>query len=251
MEKGILNTPTISYRPTQSAWDDYTTFLENIASRPGVKRICEIGGGANPALSHEFIMQHNLEYTILDISEEELKKAPVGYKKLVGDITRPDLTIPDNHFDLVFSKMFAEHATDGLAFHRNVLKLLAPNGVAFHFFPTLYSFPFVINKVLPETLSEKILTFFFKGRSKQGQHGKFPAYYSLCYGPTQYQIKTMENMGYHIEHFIGFFGHHYFKKIPLLRELNHIFTQILLQFPLPWLTSYAYLLLSKKATSQS
>ncbi|MHB1947700.1 MAG: class I SAM-dependent methyltransferase [Gammaproteobacteria bacterium] len=239
------NTPIISYGITKTAWDNYASFLESIASRPGIKKICEIGGGANPALSLDFITKHNIEYTILDISEKELAKAPAGYIKLVGDITKKDLTMLGKDYDLVFSKMFAEHVVDGAAFHRNVFDLLAPGGVAFHFFPTLYSLPFILNKLMPESLSEKILTFFDKARSKQGQYGKFPAYYSLCFGPTLQQIKKLQNMGYKIEKFIGFFGHHYFQKIPLLNKMSHVIAKLLLRFPVPALTSYAYVLLSK------
>ena len=47
--------------------------------------------------------------------------------------------------------MLAEHVPDGYRFHSNLFELLKPGGVAFHFMPTLYSPPFVINRLLPET----------------------------------------------------------------------------------------------------
>jgi hypothetical protein len=240
----MFGNDTVSYDLTPIAWNNYDAFLENLASRPGVKKICEIGGGSNPALSLAFITKHHLEYTILDISESELNKAPEGYIKLVGDITHPHFS-PDNHYHLIFSKMLAEHVMDAASFHKNVFNLLDSGGMAFHFFPTLYSLPFVINKYLPETLSGNLLRLFFKERNNEGHHGKFPAYYNMCRGPTKNQIKKLEEVGYLIEKYIGFFGHGYFEKIPLVRTLSNLLPRLLRSHPNPWLTSYAYVLLSK------
>ena len=235
----------VSYGLSQTAWGEYSAFLEELATRPGVRKICEIGGGANPSLSLAFIAKHNLEYTILDISENELAKAPDGYIKLVGDITDPNTQLQKNNWDLIFSKMLAEHVQDGTSFHGNIFNLLAPGGTAFHFFPTLCSMPFVINKLLCKKNSARLLYLFYKDRDYDGKHGKFPAYYSLCYGPTKKQIKRLANIGYSIKNYIGFFGHSYFERIPLLHKLHRALTKLLISFPIPWLSSYAYVVLSK------
>jgi hypothetical protein len=117
--------------------------------------------------------------------------------------------------------------------------------MAFHFFPTLYALPFIINKFLPENLSQKLLGLFYKHRDNAGHHGKFPAFYHMCKGPTLSQIKALENFSYSIEKYIGFFGHGYYEKIPVLRSFNESLAKQLLKHPIPWLTSYAYLVLSK------
>lgn len=243
----MLEVHTISYDYTPAAWEKYSAFLEHLASQPHVRKICEIGGGSNPALSLEFIQKHQLEYTILDISPAELSKAPNGYIKLVGDITNPGPSLLGQQYDLIFSKMLAEHVEKGEAFHHHVYQLLNVGGKAFHFFPTLYSLPFLINFVLPESLSTKVLAFFFHGRSKQGKHGKFPAYYSMCRGPTKSQFKKFKTLGFHIEKYIGYFGHGYFDKIPILKQISRFTTKLLIKYPQPWLTSYAYVLLTKNA----
>jgi hypothetical protein len=90
-----------------------------------------------------------------------------------------------------------------------------------------------------------LLHLFYKGRESHGKQGKFPAYYSLRYGPTKKQIKTLANMGYSIKQYIGFFGHGYFEKIPLLNKFNQVFTKWLISFPIAWLSSYAYVVLRK------
>jgi len=106
----------------------------------------------NPMLTTDFISSRNLDYVILDISENELGKAPDQYKKLAQDIMANDLSSTER-FDLVFTRMLAEHVKDGELLHRNVYSLLNPGGFAVHFFPTLYAVPFLVNRLLPETLS--------------------------------------------------------------------------------------------------
>lgn len=41
-----LEGTTVAYDLTPNAWQGYHSFLENLASLPRVKRICEVGGGA-------------------------------------------------------------------------------------------------------------------------------------------------------------------------------------------------------------
>src|ERR1700721_1406514 len=53
-------------------------------------------------------------------------------------------------YDLVFSKMLCEHLPDARTFHANCLRLLRPGARAVHFFPTLYTLPFVANRLIPE-----------------------------------------------------------------------------------------------------
>jgi uncharacterized UPF0146 family protein len=236
----------ISFKASEEAWKGYGTFLESLASRPRVKRVCEIGGGANPALSLDFIERNKLEYVVLDISSEELAKTPKGYFKVQADITSPSLSIRGG-YDLVFSRFVAEHVSSGLDFHRNVWKLLSKDGIAFHYFPTLYAPPFVINRLLPEPLAEFMVLLIHPYRTREGTNAKFPAYYSWCKGPTSKQIKKFEEIGYRVEEYIGFFGHPYcYSWIKPIAKVHSWISTTLIKHPLPWLTSFAYVVLSKK-----
>jgi len=235
----------ICYKDSLEAWDNYHQFLHDLILRHKPEKICEIGAGANPAIHLDFIHTQGIEYTIIDISQDELDKAPQGYIKVCADITSDEIKL-ENSYDFVFSKMLAEHVPDGKQFHMNVRKLLKSGGMAFHFFPTLFSLPFSANKIMPEYISYKLLTLFAKERDNEGKFGKFPAYYNMCYGPTAKQIKTFISMGYNIDSYIGFFGHTYYKKIPPLNFLSRLATKLLIKFPLNFLTSYSYLLLVKK-----
>jgi len=134
--------PIISYGKSDDAWLEYKNFIISHIRSGGIKNVCEIGGGANPQLDTNTIDELGITYAILDISETELNKAPDEYQKIKADIASNDITT-DPTFDLMFSKMLAEHVRDGALFHKNVFDLLNPGGIAIHFFPTLYTLPFL------------------------------------------------------------------------------------------------------------
>lgn len=241
--------PEIRYELFRERWIAYhRDIVKKIAAEPNVKTICEIGGGANPFLDLDFVRSNGLEYTILDISADELAKAPDSYNKIQANIADADLKLPGK-YDLVFSHFLAEHVENGFIFHKNVFNLLQENGRAFHVFPTLYAPPFAINHLLPEDFSSNVLLFFFPHREKQGKYGKFPAYYSWCRGPIKSQIDKFESLGYSIEEYVGFYGHPYYKKLPPLNKLANSVAGFLEKNPNPLLTTYAYVVLRKGSQS--
>ncbi|MFH1093328.1 MAG: class I SAM-dependent methyltransferase [Candidatus Omnitrophota bacterium] len=224
-------------------WPQYLSRLNELIKDNGLKHVCEIGGGAFPALSLEQIKeQQNLEYTVLDISRAELERAPLEYLKVEADICDPDLK-GEQKYDLIFSKMLAEHVLDAKIFHTNVYNLLKPGGIAFHFFPTLYSPPFVINRFVPEFLAKFIFNLFV--RNDPVEHKRFSAHYNWCRGPIKKQINNLEKIGFEIIEYRGFFGHEYYKKIPVLRDLHKLTTRFLMRFPNAYLTSFSFTVLRK------
>lgn len=233
----------VAFGPSEEAWKGHTATVQRLIEQNGLKQICEIGGGANPALPLDYIQRNNLCYTILDTSAAELAKAPEGYNKTRGDITDEDLWCRDA-FDLMFSKMLAEHIKDGEAFHRNVHRLLSSGGIAFHFFPTLFALPFVVNRIVPERIASGLLDMF--APRDEYQHGKFPTYYSWCRGPTKNQLDRFTDLGYAVMEYRGFFGHEgYYQKLPLLQKVSRQIAHCLLKHPVAHLTSYAYVVLKK------
>ncbi len=231
-----------SYGGFLEAWCEHHRTVVRLIETHDARHVCEVGGGANPSLGLDYIRARGVEYTVLDISQEELDKAPGGYRKLRADICG-DLPLGLGGFDLVFTKMLCEHVRDARRFHQNVLRLLSPKGIAFHFFPTLFSPPFVLNRLLPEKISQELLDTF---RPRDGRkQGKFPAYYAWCRGPTRFQIARLQALGYEIVAYRGFFGHTYYSKIPLLGTLARRLGDFLVAHPLPHLTSYAYLVMRR------
>lgn len=230
--------------------------LRLVASQKRVRSVCEVGGGANPALDTEFVRRHKLDYTIVDISADELAKAPRGFRTIQADITRADHGIPGT-FDLVFSVWCAEHVPDAAAFHQHVFDLLNDGGMALHLFPTMYSPPFVANRLFPEMLSSRMLRWLQPHRDPDGNHGKFPAYYDWCRGPHSDQLRRFEQIGFEVEEYSAFFGHSgrvafgagYLDRLPMLCRMHEQVCDFLRNHPNPWLTTVAFVVLRKPTCS--
>ena len=105
-------------------WESGSALLKQQITTLHRKTVADIGGGANPLLDRAFIEESEVDYSLLDISETELDKAPGYYKKIQVDVAAPlDYflsRVGEERFDLVFSHMFLEHAPDPLRVHRNI-----------------------------------------------------------------------------------------------------------------------------------
>jgi uncharacterized UPF0146 family protein len=229
----------------RTAWSSFDQKLHALLRDPEVRRVCEVGGGANPKLSLEDIQDLSVQYTVLDISQTELAKAPSGYHTIVADIGSPRITVK-GPYDLVFSQMLAEHIAHPTYMHANIHAMLRPGGIALHFFPTLFDPAFIINRLTPERLSVSILHRLQDDRDNRGFHGKFPAYYRWCRGPTQRQIQRLEAMGYNVLSYSSFYGTSYLDRISLLRPLNRWLAHQFLRSGSPYLTSFAIVVLQRE-----
>jgi len=225
------------------AWQNYKDEIARLISEKDRPDIVEIGAGRNPLFSNSDLPPNAGSYTISDISSRELDRAPGSWNKACFDICG-DVSSVQAKFDLAFTRMLAEHVPDGYRFHSNVFSLLKPGGVAFHFIPTLYSPPFVINKLLPEALSGKILRAFFRNRNDDGIP-KFPARYSMCTGRSVRQVRRLRSIGYADVDIKSFYGHDYFSKIPVIRELDSGLTKLAYRRGLSQFGAYAYVILVK------
>ena len=243
---------SVRYALASELYDLFVATVQRLATAPGVHSVCEIGGGANPLLPLDFVQSHGLEYTVVDISAAELAKAPEGYRKVQADISAPQPNIA-GRYDLVFSQWLAEHVRSGRTFHGNVANLLTPGGYAVHVFPTLYSPPFVLNWLIPEWVSESILLWLQPYRRREGRHGKFPAYYCWCTGPSRRQLRRIASVGFDMVEYHGFFGHSgaaavgasYLDRLPRLMRCHERFARWLVRHPTNTLTSYACVVLRK------
>lgn len=237
----------IRYADSDESWNEVIPFIEKLVLENSTKSILEVGAGANPTFPLEFVKKHNLSYTLLDISQEELDKAPEGYNTIQADIAAKNLE-DFGSYDFIFTRMLAEHVKSGENFHRNTYQLLADGGTAFHFFPTLFALPFVVNRILPERFARWVLSLIQSGREQEGHHAKFPAYYSWCRGPSNKQIKKFEKIGFTVSQYIGFFGHAgYYRKLPFIEKIHRAISNWLISHPAPLLTSFAYLVLKKES----
>jgi hypothetical protein len=213
-----------------------------VAARP--RTVCDLGGGANPVLSPEFIAQHGLRYLLTDASAAQLELAPAGYEKLVLDLSAPSFGAPAA-CDLAISRYVLEHVAEPEVFHRNVGRLLIDGGRATHFFSTLYALPFTLNRVLPDSVGGRLAGLSIPVRETEGREEVFPARYRWCRGPSRRQLRRFEGLGFEVEEYVGYFGHIYYKRLPPVQALEDRLARALVQHPLPALTSFARVVLVK------
>ncbi len=224
---------------------DLADFVRTWAAEHPGARVCDVGAGANPILDSDFVERCELEYALLDIDQGELDKAPPGFQRVQADLSDPAFVAPAT-YDLVVSQTVAEHVADGAAFHRNVASLLRPGGLAAHFFPTYWTLPFMVNRLVPEEITEPILVRIQPHRTRDGSEGKFPARYRWCRGPTRRQLARLRAAGFDVERYRGYFGHDYYTPIAPLQGLEAAKSRFLVRHPVPQLTSYAMVVVRRR-----
>ena len=175
---------------------------------------------------------------------EALEKASPEFKRLVLDLsTGIDAALYDS-FDCIFARMVGEHIRDGETYHKNIFKALKPGGIAVHCMSCLGCLPFVANRILPDSVSGRLLQVF--NPRDEVQHGKFKAYYSWAFGPSRNMVNRFHSIGFEIVEYIGAFGHPYYAhRLHLLHQLEVMKSKLLLRHPIPQLCSYATLILRK------
>jgi SAM-dependent methyltransferase len=234
--------PRVGFVPFTDLWESFDDRLVELVDASGATEVGELGGGANPTLGLTRRAARPVELTVLDISDDELAKAPSDVQKLRADLCADDPPVRER-FDLVFSRMLCEHVPSGARFHRNCGAMLRPGGYAMHFFPTVTALPFVVNRALPEALGERVVEAILPSRRRGGRHSKFPAYYRWCWGPTPQQLARYRSVGFDVVSYDGGVGHAYYEKVPGLRALEQAKSRFLLEHPTPWLTAYALVVL--------
>jgi SAM-dependent methyltransferase len=237
--------PLISYASVNDAEGQFRGEVRALLEG-GAKRICDVGGGAHPIVGLKQIHARGLEYVVLDASQDELARADGDHQRFQADIldaaTVPELASRWGAIDVVLSRWTAEHIRDGRRFHEQVFRMLRPGGTAVHLFPTLYALPFLLNRLLEPGLSSALLYRVFPRRD-----AKFPAYYSWCRGPTGRQIRRLESVGFSVERYAGYYGHGMYRRVKPLHAAHKAICASLVDHPLPSLTSFALVVLTRPA----
>lgn len=231
------------------SWKDFDTIIKSIIVDNNISKILEIGGGRNPYLDSSFIEDHNIDYTIFEIDEQELLLAKKLYPSFIVDLSsdEADISKYKGTFDLVFSHMVMEHVNTPDQFHKNCVSITADKGFVVHFFATKYSIHTLLNQVLPDFISDW-LVFTFQTRKKEF-HAKFKAYYKWCFGPTKKNIARLEKVGYRLIQYNGYVGHNYLNRYKFLHFFEKIWSKFLLKVNSPLMCSNAFFVAQKSKDS--
>jgi SAM-dependent methyltransferase len=242
---------TFSYADWRTGIHGYKARLRDLMDRVQPHSVCDIGGGARPALGIDEVGARGVRYTLLDISRDELDKASDGYDKVCLDICGdlpPGLA---RQYDMVLTHMLAEHVPNPRAFHSNVFHLLRPGGTAARMMPTYYEPAFVANALLPAGLSTSLVRRAQPARDIGHRAGKFPAYYRWCRGPSRRHARRFEQLGFDVVHMTGYFGTGYMRRASKVQEIyDRIWVAPLVRHPIPLLTAYCWVVLRRPTTAE-
>lgn len=205
------------YQRSEVAWDGHADRLCEIISSFDAPDVLEFGGGRFPFFESSVLPSNVRSYTVNDISPDELERAPHGYRTACFDVCG-DVSAFSGQYDVIFSKMFAEHVSDGEKMHRNALDLLRPGGVAFHFMPKLYALPFFANWILPERISRFIV--YNLNSRRRDEIPKFPTVYSWCRGTAGAMERRIQKLGYSDVTVTPFFGNTYVGHLPVVSSME-------------------------------
>lgn len=230
----------------QSAFGTYRDKLSDIIRRFESPSILELGGGRTPSFLLEELPTNLASYTVNDISESELALTGPGYAKACFDATG-DVSRFSNQYDVVFSRTLAEHVRSGKLMHENVLKLLKPGGIAFHMIPTLFCVPFVVNKLVPNAVGQGMLRVLNPHRREDHPDYQpvFKAHYSWCYGSRSRMERLLKSVGFSDVKIKTFYGHDYFRRVPLIRQVDNAISYFAWKADISAYGSYAHIMAFK------
>jgi SAM-dependent methyltransferase len=218
------------------AWHCYKNTIIAAVRAFGATSLLEIGGGRSPLFTADEVIHLGVTYTVNDIDQTELDLAPRYVAKVCFDIGG-DLPSTTPKYDLVFSRFVFEHLEDTRKTYRNVFRLLRSGGVSLQYYPCLYCVPFMINKLIPaETLATKTLRLVYGGSIPRP---KFPARYSWCFA-TRKMGAMLSDVGFDEVRIIPFYGHHYYDRIPLVRDIHSVVSGKLAKIDARWRAAFAY-----------
>lgn len=231
---------------TPWAWDGYKNSIVALSRKLGLTRHLEIGGGRDPLFTPEEVAAHGFDMTINDISPVELERTSKQFRTACFDVSGDigQSGIAPGTIDIAYSRMVFEHVKDVPRAWANLHTLLAPGGVAIAFHPTLYSPPFVANLMIPEALSSRIVSLLYKNRTAEDDP-KFPAHYNWCYGEPKIMEPMLCGIGFSDVAVLPFYGHDYFRKLPVLRQIDDWMSRTARARDFARLAAYAYTVVRK------
>ena len=234
--------PEYPEKDYRQAFFGFTDTVRDLCATYPKPDIMEIGGGRRPLFMPDQWPENLNSYTVNDIEQQELDLAPEQNRTQCFDICGAVENL-DDHYDIIFSRFVGEHVPDGRKMHENILRMLKPGGTAFHFVPTLYALPFLVNWIVPENMARRFLFLINPSRGKQKV--KFPAHYSWCRGSSDHLQARLIDLGYASAKVDRFYGHYYFEKVPLLGQLERTTRAVLRRADFTVLGSYAYITVTK------
>lgn len=164
--------------------------------------VLDIGAGRRSVLAGW--LRTGIRLVAIDSSANELRANRDADELLLADVCRRT-PLDDESVDLLISRHVVEHLPDITAFVRESARVLRPNGWYVHFFPCRFA-PFAIfNRLLPRTLTARILR--LTSPETSGTE-RFAAKYHWCW-PSEF-CRLLNGAGLAVDFtYVSYYGSHY------------------------------------------
>ena len=98
----------------------------------------------------------------------------------------------------------------------------------------------MVNRLLPDDFAAKIVKLIYPHRTDD-EDPVFPARYSWTYASERKMKPMLESIGYREAVILPFYGHGYFDRFPVLRDIHARFTALARKHDWRTVASYAYI----------
>ena len=234
------------YRPDfRWAWEHYQPVVKALSRRLGLRRLCEIGGGRNPLLSLEDVRALGASYAVNDISAGELALVPDGFATACFDVA----AICRAAQGAILRPRLLAHGVRARAGRRQGLEQPPPPAGAGRRRLCLHSHPlFAALCGEPPRSGMAVQRDGRPALSASRPHGiapQFKAYYDHCVSREATVRAMLEGSGFAECAVIPFWGHDYYRGLPVLRNVAARLSALAQRHDVRLLTSYAFVLARK------
>lgn len=185
---------------------NYARGIGELLSRTRGLTVLDVGAGRRCSFVEYMEPGANAFVIGQDVETNNLCENPDVNARAVGDAAH--LPFRDASVDMIVSHNVLEHLPDIERFFVEGQRVLKPDGYFIHLLSSRYALFAVINRILPHTLSQKLLFFL---RPKAREHSGFRTYYDRCYYSavrrllTQHGFSTKLRVGYFQSSYFSFF----------------------------------------------
>lgn len=154
-------------------WESYATQAGAIANSAEPAKVVDVGAGRTTPYAPA-IADATTELIGIDVLGDDLAANQLLTRYIVCDFVKHGIPKEAEGAGLVTSRMVIEHVPDLENFAQSVYRTLAPAGRTVHLFAARYSIFAILNRLLPDSLSRRVL---FALRPESVEVGGFPTFY--------------------------------------------------------------------------
>jgi SAM-dependent methyltransferase len=215
-----------------------------LLSHPNVRKVVDVGAGKKWNFPGHYKAWYGIELIGIDIDADEMMPNQLLDQKIVCDAVE-EIPLPPNSVDLVMINSGIEHFANNEKFLQNAYSILRPGGYLLAQFPGRFS-PFaIINRMLPQRISRKLLDKFTDSPGELG--------FKAIYDRTNYSSfkQIISNTGFKEAYYVpGFYSSYYFEFFMPFYLISYLYDSARFSLGARNLASYNLWVLQKPGESE-